>query len=520
MDEYIKAHLQQAEISMREGQLMSAHVALKRVLRRDPRNTGAMILEADLCLRQGRQADCEDIVAALADTDLDRLNRIQKKRLAGICMQINSYALALWLLNQAREKEKTDPNALYQEGVCLRRLGDLKRAEKVLLECLRMRPTATAPYMQLGHVFKSMGNVKRAEGYYKKFISLTKTETGMGYWCLADIKSYEFSDTEVEAMHEAVGAMSNNPQQTSALYFALGSAAEKRRDYARAVEYYGKGNELQARLAPFDAAQYAGIIKGLKTVKGAAAEAEGQRPIPILIVGLPRTGTTLIEQILASHSRVQATDELPYLEKIALRLEMNGGYPRRLLAMTEDEKKMLAQQYEIGAQQYMSEDSDYFIDKYPGNFLHIGLIKRMTPQSLIIDARRDPRDVAISAYRQLFNARNEFASSFDGIYDYYKGYLDIMDHWREVYPGQIKTIHYERLVSSPEEEIRNLLDFCGLDQEQECFEFYKQKRAVLTPSVSGVTKPMYTSSVGQWQDYDAFTGDSMSRLASLIAEDV
>lgn len=521
MKEYINTHLRQAEADIREGQLASAHIALKRVLRRDPRNTDALILEADVCLRQGHRTDCEDIVATLADTDLGRLSPAQKRRLGGICTQIHLYTLALQLFDQGREKGKTDPNALYQEGVCLRRIGHLEGAEQALLQCLRKRPKATAPYMQLGHVLKSMGNTKRAANYYRKFIELTKTETGTGYWCLADIKSYEFSDAEIDAIHEALSTMSGNLAQTSALYFALGAVAEKKQDYAKAVEYYGKGNELQGKLAPFDAAQYAGIIKGLKTVTGAAAvEAERQRPRPILIVGLPRTGTTLIEHILASHSRVQATDELPYLEKIALRLEMHGGYTSRLLGMTADETKMLARQYENGARQYLREDPDYFIDKYPGNFLHVGLVKRMMPQSIIIDARRDPRDVAVSAYRQLFNSRNEFASSFDGIYDYYKGYLEIMDHWQAVYPGQVRTVQYERLVSSPEEEIRGLLGFCGLEEERACLEFHKQKRAVLTPSVSGVNKPMYTSSVGQWRNYEPYTGDSMSRLASLIAKDV
>ena len=517
MDDYINTRIQQAEASIREGQLASAHIALKRVLRRDPHNTNARILEADLCLRQGRQTDCEDIVAALAGTDLDRMTRRQKKRLGGICMQIHMYSMALQLFDQAREKGKFDPSASYQEGICLRRLGFLERAEQVLLKCLRKRPNSTGPYMQLGHVLNSMGNVERAAGYYKKFISLTKTETGAGYWCLADIRSYEFSDAEIDTMHEALVAMSGDPLQSSSLYFALGSAAERKRDYEKAAEYYEKGNELKGRLAPFDAGQYAGIVKGLKSVTGGGVvEAEGRRPNPILIVGLPRSGTTLIEQILAAHSRVQATDELPFLEKIALRLDMHGGYASRVSAMTDDEKKMLARQYDIGARQYMSEETDYFIDKYPGNFLHIGLVKRMMPQSIVIDARRDPRDVAISAFRQLFNARNEFASSFEGIYDYYKGYLEMMDHWRDEYPGQIKTVRYERLVSSPEEEIRSLLDFCGFEHEQGCFEFYKQKRAVLTPSVSGVTKPMYTTSVGQWRNYEPFWGDSMSRLASLI----
>jgi hypothetical protein len=236
-----------------------------------------------------------------------------------------------------------------------------------------------------------------------------------------------------------------------------------------------------------------------------------------LIVGLPRSGTTLTEQILSSHSRVQATDELPLLEDMALRMNISGGYLKRLSSMTEDEKKGLRQQYISGASAYFKQDSDFFIDKNPKNFLHIGLAKRIMPETVVIDVRRDPRDVAISAYRQLFNFTNEFASSFDGIYEYYKGYLEMIDHWRSVYPNQIKTVNYEELVSSADEQIEALLSFCGLESEPACFEFYNQKRAVMTPSVGQVSKPMYTSSVGQWRHYEKFARDGMSRLGSLLA---
>ena len=146
----------------------------------------------------------------------------------------------------------------------------------------------------------------------------------------------------------------------------------------------------------------------------------------------------------------------------------------------------------------------------------IGLIKRIMPESIIIDCRRDPRDTAISAYRQLFNARNEFSASFDSIYQHYQGYLAMINHWRSAYPDQIKVLNYEQLVTSPDEEIPALLDFCGLESEPGCLEFYNQKRAVTTPSVSGVTQPMYTSSIGQWHRFEEYLRDDMSRLGSLL----
>jgi hypothetical protein len=212
---------------------------------------------------------------------------------------------------------------------------------------------------------------------------------------------------------------------------------------------------------------------------------------------------------------VQATDELPFLERIALRLELNGGYPDRLQALTEEERQFLRQQYRNGARAYLKQDSDYFIDKYPGNFLHVGLVKRIFPESIVIDARRDPRDTAISAFRQLFQSRGEFSSSFDGICDYYRGYRAMMAHWESQYPGQIKVVQYEQLVTEPGEEIRALLDFCGLEHETACFESHKQERAVTTPSVAQVKQPMFTSSIGQWRRYEELIPGEMEKLGKL-----
>ena len=516
MNENMKSLINQADTLLREGNLPSAHFALKKVLRREPDNIIGLILDAELSLRSGQPTASVDIVNRLFDLGPASFNSALQTRLGYICFENELYSMAAQLFEWARHKEKLDNLSLYQLGTCLRRLGDMKGAEQRLLECVKSRPDATAAYLQLGHVHKAAGRTDRAVHYYKRFIALSKTEKGTGYWCLADLKSYTFSDDEISKIKHELELRQEDLPRSSALYFTLGWAAEKKKNYAAAMEYYDKGNSIQARLKPFHTEQYRQIVAGLQSVSAEENPTRsGKKPVAILIVGLPRAGTTLIEQILSAHSRVQATDELPFLETIALRLEMNGGYPVRLEALTEEERKFLRRQYINGASAYLKQDSDYFIDKYPGNYLHIGLIKRIMPESIIIDARRDPRDIAISAYRQLFNIRNEFAASFDGIYEYYKGYLAMIEHWQSAYPNQIKTVNYEQLVSSPDEEIQALLDFCGLASEPACFEFYKQKRAVMTPSVNQVSKPMYTSSIGQWQHYEEFVRDDMSRLGSL-----
>jgi len=517
MNENMQSRLSEADILLREGNLPSAHFALKKVLRREPDNIIALILNAELSLRSGHPTDSVDIVNRLFELRPASFNSALQKRLGNICFENELYSMAAQLFKWVRDKEKLDNLSLYQSGVCLRRLGEMKSAEQRLLECVRSRPDVAVAYLQLGHVHKASGKTDRAVHYYKRFIALSKTKKGTGYWCLADLKSFTFSDDDVTEIKRELELRQEDLPQSSALYFALGWAAEKKKNYAAAMEYYDKGNSIQARLKPFHTDQYRQIVSGLQNVPVEENPTRSdEHPVAILIVGLPRAGTTLIEQILSAHSRVQATDELPFLESIALRLEMNGGYRGRLEALTKEERKYLRRQYINGVSAYLKQDSDYFIDKYPGNFLHIGLIKRIMPESIIIDARRDPRDIAISAYRQLFNVRNEFAASFDGIYEYYKGYLAMIEHWQSAYPNQIKTVNYEQLVSSPDEEIQALLDFCGLASEPGCFEFYKQKRTVMTPSVNQVSKPMYTSSIGQWRHYEEFARDDMSRLGSLL----
>ncbi len=520
MNDYINSRIDQADALLRAGELTSAHFALKKVLRKEPNNIAALILSAEWHLRSRKKIVAEDIITALFELAPATFDGVLQRRLGNISFECELHDQAAQLFEWAREKKQIDAPSLYRLGICLRRLGDVHGAAERLHECSKMQPSAAAPNMQLGHVYKAIGDTDRAAEHYKKHIALSSTQKGMGYWCLADLKKYTFSAVEVTDMKSELETRRDDLEQSSAVYYALGWEAESRKNFSSAMAYYRQGNGLQAKLKPFDVEQYRHIVAGLCTVpEHEVLIRTNDVPTAILIVGLPRSGTTLIEQILSAHSRVQATDELPFLENIALKLEIDGGYAERLSRMTEAEAQNLQQQYLAGARTYFKQDSDYFVDKYPGNFLHIGLVKRILPQSIIIDARRDPRDVAISAYRQLFNVRNEFATSFYGIYEYYKGYLEMMEHWQSAYPGQLLTLDYERLVSSPDAAIRELLDFCGLDFEPDCLNFHRQKRAVMTPSVSQVMQPVYTTSVGHWRHFEASARDEMSQLGSLLEPD-
>jgi len=519
MNDSVQSHIDNATALLDEDKFTPAYFEIKKVLRKEPQNITALIVHAQIQLRSGKQVDSVDTVNKIFEFEPASFNSTLQMQLADICFENELYFLAAKLYEWVRGKKQATVLSLYRSGVSLRRLGSMRSAEKRFLECLDLRPDVAATYLQMGHIYKATGHISRAEMCYKKYISLSTTEKGTGYWSLADLKTYIFSDKELAKIRAELELRQADLPQSSALYFALGYAAEKNENYSEALENYNKGNAIQAELKPFQEAQFDQIISELKSVKGEEIQIDdSDNPIPILIVGLPRSGTTLIEQILSAHSLVQATDELPFLERMALYLEMNGGYAKRLPTLSEEEKNLLRQQYLNGVNPYLKEQGNYFIDKYPGNFLHIGLIKRFMPEAIIIDARRDPRDNAISAYRQLFNTKHEFSASFDGIHKYYRRYLELINHWQSEYPDQIKVLNYERLVKSPDEEIAALLDFCGLESEPGCFEFYEQERAVMTPSASGVNLPMYTSSIGQWRHYEEYIKDDMLRLGSLIEE--
>jgi len=517
MSEDLKIRIDKAESLLQSGHLTSAYFALRKVLRKEPDNVRALILSAEHRLRSLKQTESVDLIDKLFDMNPEKFDGELQKRLGHVCFDNELYSKASQLFRWARLEGIQDDSSLFQLGISHFRLIEMQDAEQRLMECVKSRPEFAGAYLQLGHVNKAIGNSKVAAENFKKFIEYSPSTRGTGYWCLADLKSYTFDDRDIADIKREMESRQNDFPQLSMLFFALGWAADKNKNYSEAMRCYDEGNAIQARLNPFRVEQYRRTISDYQTVGAEEKPTRSdEKPVAILVVGLPRSGTTLIEQILSSHSRVQATDELRLLGGMASRMERDGGYPERLLSMTEDEKKVLRQQYISGASAYFKQDGDFFIDKRPENFLHIGLAKRIMPETVVIDVRRDPRDVAISAYRQSFNFTNEFATSFDGIYEYYKGYLEMIDHWRSVYPGQIKTVNYEELVSSADEQIEALLSFCGLESEPACFEFYNQKRAVMTPSVGQVSKPMYTSSVGQWRHYEEFARDGMSRLGSLL----
>ncbi|HKP65401.1 MAG TPA: sulfotransferase, partial [Casimicrobiaceae bacterium] len=327
-----------------------------------------------------------------------------------------------------------------------------------------------------------------------------------------NLKTFRFDDAEIARMHTALARDELAAEHRLHIEFALGKALEDRKDYVTSFAHYARGNAQRLAQVPYradDTSARLARVRELYTAdffrarEGAGADA----PDPIFIVGLPRAGSTLIEQILASHSAVEGTMELPELISItrALRAAARGGaYHDALAGMDADELRALGEQYIERTRIHRKLGKPFFIDKMPNNFMHVGLIRLVLPNAKIIDARRHPLACCLSGYKQHFARGQNFSYSLEDLGRYYRDYVGLMAHFDAVLPGRVHRVFYENMVEHTEREVRRLLDYCGLPFEDACLSFFDNERPVRTASSEQVRQPIYTSGVDQWRRYEAW----------------
>ncbi len=515
-DNQVNEKLNEAVAALRAGNTVSAHFALKRVLRRDPDSVEARLLLADIHLLEGDLAGASKLAAGLVQIAASDDDPAYVYRLADLCFRCERYFDASELFGPLCRSNPGNESLQYRVGTAAYKTGQLGAAEKHFKRCVKLRPEVAASYLQLGHTYRALRKFDRSAKSYLAYLSRSQKEKGDGYWSLADLRDFMFSEKMVSDMQRFLTVCPEGGLEASIMHFALAIAAEQGEDYDRAFGHFRSANEIQARLRPFRASAYCGLIDGL--IAADLAPVPEQTTVsrrPIFIVGLPRSGTTLVEQILAAHSQVVATDELPFIERIAFELERDGGYGARLAALTVSERDHFRDYYLEEAGRYVAQEGLRFIDKNPNNFMHIGLIRRLLPEALIVDVRRDLRDNAISIYRQLFSVGHDYSASFPDILTYCSGYLRITAHWQALYSNALRIQGYEDLVTNPDEQIAELLAFCELEREPLCFEFYRSKQVVMTPSASQVSQPMYTTSIGRWRHYEKQLQHEFEQLAAL-----
>jgi tetratricopeptide (TPR) repeat protein len=443
--------------------------------------------------------------------------RAARREYAGVLVELHKYDDARRQLVRLRAEgpDGRDPDnrALTMlDAACAAGLGEHERAIELYRSLLS--PPGDTPgdaevHLSIAHALKTLGRAEEGIDAYH-LAARCRPDFGDAYWSLANLKTYRFSDEELARIRAGLDAPSTATVDRYHLCFALAKALEDRSEFAESFHYYELGNRLKRPECTYRS----WIIERNTEEQVAVCTAElfasrrgwgAQHPDPIFIVGLPRAGSTLLEQILASHSQVEGTQELPNIQQIVSQLRGRNPeewrYPRILAQLTAEDCVKLGEKYLAETRAYRT-GRPFFIDKMPNNFRHIGLIHLIVPQARIIDARREPMACCFSNFKQLFANGQEFTYGLEDIARYYRTYLELMRHWDAVLPGRVLRVHHEDVVNDLEGSVRRLLDFCGLDFEPQCLAFHQTKRSVRTASSEQVRQGLYRDALQQWRNFE------------------
>jgi len=507
-----------------ERSLNKAETIARSVLKKDPLDVVALRMLAVIGLEVGQLDDAIHLLERCLE--LAPHFHLARQNYAAALARRQRYDEALAQIDKLLVAEPRNPQFRMIRASFLVQKGDHDAALAAYEDLLATYPNQSNAHMNFAHTLKSVGRRDDAVRSYRRAVEL-RPATGEVYWSLANLKTFRFEEADIEAMRAQVTHDdSGDPDDQAHLSFALGKALEDRGEFGESFRHYERGNRIRgarhrhsAKINVFNTARQ---IKALTSDffaerRGWGSEADD----PIFIVGLPRAGSTLLEQILASHSQVQGTAELPDIIALSRRLANRsrknpaGQYPEVLSSLTQSRVHELGDGY-IESTRVQRHDEPFFIDKMPNNFQHIGLIHLILPNAKIIDARRHPMAGCFSCFKQLFARGQTFTYSLTDLGYYYRDYVALMDHWDNVLPGRVHRVQYENMVADTEGEIRRLLDYCGLPFEENCLRFYETERAVRTPSAQQVRQPVYTAGLEQWRNYEPWLGPLKQALGPLL----
>lgn len=408
---------------------------------------------------------------------------------------------------------------LFSFGLAAANCARVEVASAAFYRCIEEQAVVPFLWLNLGHVLKAQGKFAEAAAAYHSEFACYPQHFGEVFWSLADLKNYKFTEADAKTMQTLLIQHDHDCDiHTALLAFSYAKCLEQRQDHPLAMAYYGRANQQMATLRPFKVASHQAFVQGLLQYKPPQAPPCDMEPDdlqPIFVVGMPRSGTTLIEQICCSHSYVTATDELPTMERIAISIQRHGSYAQAIANLTSSEIQQLRQVYLATVAQYTRPESRCFIDKNPINFLHIPLILKLFPQAKIINVIRHPAENAMAVYRQFFSRGHDYCYGMDGIYQFWRGYIELMQHWDRLFARNIYHQSFETLIRAPEVEIRKLLAFLNLPFESACLTFYDNPRPVLTPSSSQVRKPMDINALNQTKVFRDFLGEQLNGFDDL-----
>ncbi|HEU5481784.1 MAG TPA: sulfotransferase [Sphingomicrobium sp.] len=512
--------VREAESLQQAGDVNRAEDIYRSILKKDPDHVEAARLLAGIASLHKRFREAEAFLLratslapsyARAWVDLVDVQREQEKYDEAIKSAERLIAI---------EPDKAESHMVYA-GV----VGAAGRHEEAIASyrsALQLAPQKVAAMCGMAHHLKTLGQQEEAIAQYRGCIA-AKPDHAEAYWSLANLKTFRFEEEEVAAMEALVQEGKLPDESLCMLHNALGLEYEARRDFDRAFANFERCNTLRRRQESYDPvdteATHDRVIQFFDEARLQQGVAGDIAPVPIFIVGLPRSGSTLIEQILASHSQVEGTHELSDLSKLvrSYRGRRNELFPETLSGLKAEGWGRLGREYLERTRKHRS-GTPFFIDKNPNNFVFTGLLKLAIPNAKVINARRYPVDSCLGSYKQLFASGQPFTYDLTELGDYYLQYQRLMDHWHRVLPGFVLDVHYEHVVADLENEVRRMLDFCGLPFEESCLNFHETRRAVKTASSEQVRRPIYSSSVNTWRCYERHLGELLQILKPLLRD--
>ena len=511
--ERLPAEILRAGSLFSDGDLDAAEALVRAHLAQDRSQVEALRLLARIEQQRGALPEAETLLdEALALSPGDGAARADYAR---VLLHRQKYAQACGQLVLLLQQEPDNPD--YRALLATGRAGSGNHESAILdyQTLLNPAPEYAHLHLLLGHSFKAVGRQPEAIASYRAALQ-ARPGFGDAYWSLANLKTYRFSEQEIAAMRAAIASATLPPTDRVHLYFALGQALETREEYAESWTHYALGNAMKCAESG-----YRPEFPEINTQRqrdvctseffAARAGVGAHDSSPIFIVGLPRSGSTLIEQILASHSLVEGTFELHGIPCLIDELQgrsdpLDPRYPGALLELAPDEFRRLGERYLNDSRAYRRQGAPFFIDKMPNNYRHIGLLHLMLPNARIIDVRREPMACCFGNLKQLFAGGHEFSYDQEFLARYYRTYLDLMKHWDEVLPGRVLHVLHEDIVEDLETSVRRVLNFCGLEFEPSCVEFHKTARSVSTASSEQVRQPINRGAMDQWRHYHSWLG--------------
>ncbi|WP_332771938.1 tetratricopeptide repeat-containing sulfotransferase family protein [Phenylobacterium sp.] len=514
----------EAATALCENKLAVAERLLRDFLKVHPTDVAAIRMLAETGMRLGRYDDAEALLARALE--LAPSFAAARQNYATVLYRQNKAAQAVAQIDKLLVDDPRNPGHRNLKAAALGRIGEYDAAIECYGGVLADFPGQPKVWMSYGHSLKTVGRQAEAVEAYRRSLAI---EPGLGeaYWSLANLKTVQFTDADVAAMQGQLARTDISDEDRFHLHFALGKALEDAGRYEESFGHYDQGAALRRAALDYDPDETSRHVARSKAVftQEFFAERAGQgaqAPDPIFVVGLPRAGSTLIEQILASHSQVEGTQELPDIIAMARRL---GGkpregksphYPEGLAELDAAQVQALGEEFLARTQVHRKLGRPFFIDKMPNNFAHAGLIALILPKAKIIDARRHPLGCCFSGFKQHFARGQGFTYSLSDIGRYYADYVELMAHFDAVLPGRVHRVIYEEMVADPEREVRRLLDHCGLPFEEGCLRFYENDRAVRTASSEQVRRPIFAEATDHWRNYEPWLGPLKAELGPVL----